>query len=80
MFTAFINLPPIGIFFYYCRFYNFIVGFFYKKYGNTPFKQRPYKVENTYVVNCSDWYMIHLYCLAVQADFNSDEVECLPVT
>ena len=25
-------------------------------------------------------YMIHLYCLAVQASFYSDAVECWPVT
>ena len=28
----------------------------------------------------SDSYMIHLYCLAVQAGFYSDVVECSPVT
>ena len=28
----------------------------------------------------SDRYMIHLYCLAVQAGFYSDMVECWPVT
>ena len=28
----------------------------------------------------SDRYMIHLYCLAVQAGFYSNVVECLPVT
>ena len=28
----------------------------------------------------SDSYMMHLYCLAVQAGFYSDAVECWPVT
>ena len=28
----------------------------------------------------SDRYIIHLYCLAVQAGFYSDAVECWPVT
>ena len=33
------------------------------------------------VTSCSsDKYMIHLYCLAVQAGFYSDVVECLPFT
>ena len=38
------------------------------------------KSKNDGGICSSDRYMIHLYCLAVQAGYYSDVVECWPVT
>ena len=36
-----------------------------------------FELEGVYVTG--SWYIIHFYCLAVEAGFYSDVVECLPV-
>ena len=37
-----------------------------------------FKLEGVYVTG-SRYLLIHFYCLAIEADFYSDVVECLPV-